>query len=55
VREILVNVILHSKFIKITDTSTVKKIWDSLCATYKGNQQVREAKANVLIQQYDEG
>jgi hypothetical protein len=31
VREILVNVILHSEFVKITDKSTVKNFGLSLC------------------------
>src|SRR4030066_1136539 len=43
----------HEEFVKICNKSTAKTIFDSLCSSYKGNQQVREAKANILVQQYE--
>lgn len=43
----------HSENIKIIDKFTVKTIFKYLCATYEGNQQVQEAKANLLVQQYE--
>ncbi|MCI34336.1 serine/threonine protein kinase SRPK1, partial [Trifolium medium] len=49
----MVDVIPHSEFVKITNTSTAKAVYDSLCATYEGNEQVKEAKANLLVQQYE--
>ena len=52
VRGILVDALPHSKYIKIIDKSTAKTIFESMCATYEGNQQVKEAKANLLVQQY---
>jgi hypothetical protein len=39
--------------LKITDKSSAKAIYDSLCSTYDGNDQVKEAKANILVQQYE--
>ncbi|XP_050897907.1 uncharacterized protein LOC127104796 [Lathyrus oleraceus] len=53
VRDILVNALPHSEYIKIIDKSTVKTIFKSLCATYEGNQQVQEVKVNLLVQQYE--
>lgn len=49
VRGILVEFLPHSEYIKIIDKSTAKSIFESLCATYEGNQQVKEVKANVLV------
>lgn len=53
VRGILVDALPHSKYIQIIDKSTSKNIFESLCATYEGNQQVQEAKTNLLVQQYE--
>jgi hypothetical protein len=53
VKDILVGCISHDEYLKITDKTTAKSIYDSLCATYEGNKQVHEAKANLLIQQYE--
>lgn len=53
VRGILVDALPHPEYIKIIDKYTIKTIFKSLCATYEGNQQVKEAKANLLIQQYE--
>lgn len=49
VRDILVNGLPHSEYIKIIDKSTAKTIFESLCATYEGNQQVKEEKDNLLV------
>src|SRR4030067_1129914 len=43
----------HEEFMKISNKSSAKTIFESLCSTYEGNQQVREAKANMLVQQYE--
>lgn len=53
VKDILVESLPHFEYIKIIDKSTTKTIFISLCAIYEGNQQVQEAKANLLIQQYE--
>lgn len=53
VRRILVEALPHSEYIKIIDKSTAIIIFESLVATYEGNQQVKEAKANLLVQQYE--
>jgi len=49
----LVEAIPHSEYTKIVDKSTSKSIFESLRSAYEGNQQVKEAKANLLIQQYE--
>ena len=53
VRGILCDAIPHEEFMKISNKSTAKTIFESLCSSYEGNQQVREAKANMLVQQYE--
>lgn len=49
----MIEVIPHSKYIKIIDKSTAKTIFESLCSTYDVNQQVKEAKTNFLVQHYE--
>lgn len=53
VRGIFVDALPHSEYIKIIDKSTAKTIFKSLSSTYEGNQQVKEAKANLLVQHYE--
>ncbi|MCI42071.1 aspartyl-tRNA synthetase, partial [Trifolium medium] len=53
VKSILTKSISHSEFLKISNKSSAKFIWDSLCSTYEGNEQVQEAKANLLVHQYE--
>jgi hypothetical protein len=53
VKDILIGCVSHDEYLNITNKSTEKSIYDSLCATYEGNKQVQEAKATLLIQQYD--
>jgi len=43
----------HAEYMKVGDRSTVKNHFESLCSTYEGNQQVKEAEANQLIHQYE--
>src|SRR4030065_1042305 len=52
-RGIIIDVIQHEEFMRICNKSTAKSIYDSLCSTYEGNQQVKEAKANMLVHQYE--
>lgn len=53
VRGILIEDLSHSKYIKIFNKSTTNTILESLCSTYEGNQQVKEAKENLLVQHYE--
>src|SRR4030066_1047347 len=53
VRGIMCDAIPHEEFMKISNKSTAKTIFESLCSSYEGNQQVKEAKANMLVQQYE--
>jgi hypothetical protein len=53
IRGILVEYLSHSKYIKIIEKFTAKAIFESLCSTYEGNQQVKDVKANQLVDQYE--
>ena len=46
---ILVEALLHGRYMKIRDMSTAKAIFPSLCFTYERNQQVKKAKENQLV------
>ncbi|MCI21546.1 aspartyl-tRNA synthetase, partial [Trifolium medium] len=53
VKDIIVGAITHDEYLRIGDKTSAKTIYDSLCSTYDGNEQVQEAKAGLLIQQYE--
>jgi hypothetical protein len=53
VRGILVDALPHAKYIEIVDRSTAKSIFESLCYTHEGNQEVKEVKVNKLVHQYE--
>ncbi|MCI33286.1 aspartyl-tRNA synthetase, partial [Trifolium medium] len=53
VRDIIIGAITNDEYERITDKSTAKHMYDSLCSTYDGNEQIQEAKAALLVQQYD--
>jgi len=53
VRGILVDALPHSKYRKIVNRSTAKSIFESLHSTYEGNKQIKEAKSNQLVHQYE--
>jgi len=38
---------------KMSDKSTAKAMFSSLCANYEGSKKVREAKAFMLVHQYE--
>jgi len=38
---------------KVSDKSTAKAMFASLCASYEGSKKVREAKALILVHQYE--
>ena len=38
---------------KMSDKSTAKAMFASLCANYEGSKKVREAKALMLAHQYE--
>jgi len=49
IRGSLVLVIPHAKYMKMSDKSTAKAMFASLCANYEGSKKVREAKALMLV------
>jgi hypothetical protein len=50
VKGMMTNAITHDEYLKIVDKTTAKSIWESLKSKYEGNKQVREVKANLLVQ-----
>jgi len=53
IRGILVAALPHKEYLKMSDKSTAKTMFTSLCANYEGNKKVREAKATMLVHQYE--
>lgn len=53
VHGILVEALPHVEYMKIGIRSTGKSIFKSLCSTYEENLQVKEAKTNQLVHQYE--
>ena len=43
----------HKEYLKMSDKSTAKAMFTSLCANYKGNKKGREAKATMLVHQFE--
>src|SRR3954464_11021306 len=52
-RTILLNVISHFEYEKISNRETAHDIFESLKMTHEGNAQVKETKALALIQKYE--
>ncbi|WJX38864.1 hypothetical protein P8452_26483 [Trifolium repens] len=48
VRYIMIEAIPYSEYIKLTDTSTAKAVYDSLCATYEEDEPKKESKSLTL-------
>lgn len=46
----MVSSLEYKEFNKIAYKYTPTSIYNALCATYKGNQQIKEAKVNMLRQ-----
>jgi len=53
IRGSLVLAIPRAKYMKMSDKSTAKTMFASLCANYEGSNKVREAKALMLFHQYE--
>jgi len=53
IKDILVAALPHVEYLKMSDKSTANAMFASLCANYEGNKKVREAKATMLIHQYE--
>ena len=51
IRRILVAALPHKEYLKMSDKSTAKAMFTSLCSIYEGNKKVREAKATMLVHQ----
>jgi len=53
IRGILVAALRHKEYLKMSDKSTAKAMFASLCSNYEGNKRVRETKATMLVYQYE--
>jgi len=53
IRGSLVLAIPCAEYMKMSDKSTSKAIFASLCANYEGSKKVREAKALMLVHHYE--
>ena len=53
IRGILVAALPHEEYLKMSEKSTAKAMFASLCSLYEGNKKVREAKATMLVHQYE--
>jgi hypothetical protein len=53
IRGILVVALPHREYLKMSDKSTAKAMFKSLCSNYEGNKKVQEAKAAMLVHQYE--
>jgi len=53
IRGSLILVIPRAEYMKRSDKTTTKAMFASLCANYEGNKKVREAKALMLVHQYE--
>ena len=49
IRGILVAALPHKEYLKMSDKSTAKAMFTSLCSLYDGNKKVREVKATMLV------
>jgi len=53
IRGILIAALPHKEYLKMSGKSTAKAMFTSLCSNYEGNNKVREAKATMLVHQYE--
>jgi len=53
IRGTLVAALPHKEYLRMSDKSTAKAIFTSLCSNYEGNKKVKEAKATMLVHQYE--
>jgi len=49
IRGLLVLAIPHAEYMKMSDKSTAKAMFASLCSNYEGSKKVRKAKALMLV------
>jgi len=53
IRGALVTAIPKAEYMKMSDKSTAKAMFASLCSNYEGSKKVKEAKALMLVHQYE--
>jgi len=53
IRGILISALPHKEYLNMSDKSTAKSMFASLCSKYEGNKKVKEDKAIMLVHQYE--
>jgi len=53
IKRIIVASIPRTKYMKMSDKSTAKAMFASLCANFEGSKKVKESKAIMLVRQYE--
>jgi len=53
IRGILFAALPHKEYLKMSDKSTAKVMFASLCSNYEGNKKVKAEKATMFVQQYE--
>lgn len=53
IRGAIVKAIPKEEYMKMSNKSTAKEMFASLCANYEGSKKVREARALMLVHQYE--
>ena len=53
IRGILVASLPHKEYLKMSDKTTAKAMFASLCSNHKGNKKVKEAKTTMMVHQYE--
>jgi hypothetical protein len=53
IRRVRVTAIPKAEYMKMSDKSTAKAMFASLCSNYEGSKKVKEAKAFMLVHQYE--
>jgi hypothetical protein len=53
IRGALITTIPKAEYMKMSDKSTAKAMFASLCSNYEGSKKVKEAKTLMLVHQYE--
>ena len=49
----LITSLPHKEYLKMSDKTTIKAMFASLCSNYEGNKKVKEAKVTMLVHRYE--
>ncbi|GAV81374.1 UBN2 domain-containing protein [Cephalotus follicularis] len=52
-KHVIICAFISNEFNRVSSCATAKKMWDGLEVTYKGTNQVKNAKINMLVREYE--